>query len=334
MPRTPIRGAGHAFCLWCTYGREGLDHVNVPDDAARDELPEQVESTSDDPGGMPYDDDLDADAERPVHAWRTRLRLAEVADRPQHRLSGRGTDRDAGAAPIRAVAWGGADLGILAKPPRAVRAGDTPSLHNWGMAWDWRWQDPGPGRQVADEVIEFCLTNAERLGIQAVHDYQGTRFWKSYAGWRPGTPNPNTGMGQPWAQWLHIERTWHSANLATSIEALLGGGSAAAPADTARVQVPTSPPDSDGTQQTVLPAGPLRRGSVGADVGRLQDFLRQFGFAEFSRSDGVFGPRTEAAVIKAQQALTEKSLYTAEIDGIWGPKTHAAATQLLADLGQ
>ena len=34
------------------------------------------------------------------------------------------------------------------------------------------------------------------LGIQAVHDYEGTRYWKSNAGWRAGTPNPSTGMGQ------------------------------------------------------------------------------------------------------------------------------------------
>ena len=129
--------------------------------------------------------------------------------------------------------WGGADLGILAKPPRAVRAGDTPSLHNWGIAWDWRWQDPGPGRQAADAVIEFCLGNAEALGVQAVHDYQGTRFWKSFSGWQTGKPNPKTGMGQPWAQWLHIERTWQSANQATSIEALLGSVGTGAPADTA-----------------------------------------------------------------------------------------------------
>ena len=121
--------------------------------------------------------------------------------------------------------------------------------------------------------------------------------------------------------------------LATSIDALVGGDGAGAPADTGPLQVPASPPDA-GPERTILPSGPLRRGSAGADVGRLQDFLRLFGFADFSRSDGVFGPRTEAAVIKAQQALTEKSLYTAEIDGIWGPKTHAAATQMLADLGR
>ena len=39
-------------------------------------------------------------------------------------------------------------------------------------------------------------------------------------------------------------------------------------------------------------------------------------------------------MIKAQQDLAAKSLYTAEIDGVWGPKTHAAATQLLASLGR
>ena len=303
--------------------------MNVADDAARHELPEQVESTSDDPGGMPYDDDFGEDAERPV-----------TRGGPAYDSAKSLTERNIAlpdAAPIGMQElrqyvrgrWGGADLGILAKPPRAVRAGDTPSLHNWGIAWDWRWQDPGPGRPVADEVIEFCLTNAPVLGIQAVHDYEGTRYWKSYAGWRPGTPNPATGMGQPWAQWLHIERTWESANVATAIDALLGG--AAPTADVAAT--PAQPPDVDAQSRTLLPIGPLRRGSVGADVGRLQDFLRMFGFADFPRSDGVFGPRTEAAVIKAQQAMAEKSMYTAEIDGIWGPKTHAAATQLLADLG-
>ena len=312
-----------------------MDQVNVPDDAVQHELPEQVESTSDDPGGMPYDDDLGADAEGPV------TRGGPVYDSAKSL-----TDRNIALpdeAPIgmqelrRYVRsrWGGADLGILAKPPRAVRAGDTPSLHNWGIAWDWRWQDPGPGRPVANQVIEFCIGNAEVLGIQAVHDYEGTRFWKSNAGWRAGTPNPKTGMGQPWAQWLHIERTWQSANLATSIDSLVGGGGPAAPAaDTAAASEPAPPADVAGQERTILPTGPLRRGSVGADVGRLQDFLRQFGFADFTRSDGVFGPRTEAAVIKAQQALTEKSLYTAEIDGIWGPKSHAAATQMLAELGR
>lgn len=307
--------------------------MNVPDDATGHELPEQVESTSDDPGGMPYDDDLGEDAGRPVTRGGPAYDSAKSLTERNIALP---DEAPLGMQELRRYVrarWGGADLGILAKPPRAVRAGDTPSLHNWGIAWDWRWQDPGPGRQAADAVIEFCLANTAALGIQAVHDYQGTRFWKSFSGWQTGTPNPKTGMGQPWAQWLHIERTWQAANQATSIEALLGGGGTAAPADAAPAQAPAPPPDAGG-QRTLLPTGPLRRGNSGADVGRLQDFLRQFGFADFTRSDGVFGPRTEAAVIKAQQAMAAKSLYTAEIDGVWGPKTHAAATQLLASLGQ
>ncbi len=223
--------------------------------------------------------------------------------------------------------WGGADLGILAKPPRAVRAGDTPSLHNWGIAWDWRWQDPGPGRQVADAVIEFCIANAEVLGIQAVHDYQGTRFWKSNAGWRTGNTESQDRHGPAMGTVVA-----HRANLAVGQPGDVDRGTARRRRyRRARrhraAQAPAPPPDAVGQQRTILPTGPLRRGSVGADVGRLQDFLRQFGFADFTRSDGVFGPRTEAAVIKAQQALAAKSLYTAEIDGIWGPKTHAAATQ-------
>lgn len=307
--------------------------MSIPDDAARPELPEQLDRASDDAGGMPYDDDLGADDEA------RRTRGAGPAYDSASSLIDRNIafpdEAPAGMRELRSYVrsrWGGADLGILAKPPRAVRAGDTPSLHNWGMAWDWRWQDPGPGRRVADDVIQFCLTNAPVLGIQAVHDYEGTRYWKVHAGWRTGTPNPSTGMGQPWAQWLHIERTWQAANLETAIDALLGGGDATIHA-TAKHAL-TSPDDAGDQRPPVLPDGPLQRGSVGADVGRLQDFLRMFGFADFSRSDGVFGPRTETAVIKAQQAMAIQSFYTAEIDGIWGPKTNAAAALLLAGLAR
>ena len=296
------------------------------------ELPEQVDSSSDDPGGVPYDDDFGGDDD----GGPTRGRTGPAYDSPKT-LAARNIEppdeAPEGMQQLRhhvQSRWGGADLGILAKPPRTVRAGSTPSLHNWGMAWDWRWQDPGPGRHVADEVIDFCLVNASVLGIQGVHDYAGTRYWKSHAGWRPGTPSPATGMGQPWAQWLHIERTWDAANVTTPIEALLGGA-AATPGPAHQQQEPAA--DSGSQRQLVLPAGPLKRGSVGADVARLQDFLRLFGFADFARSDGVFGPRTEAAVIRAQQALAAKSLYTGKIDGIWGPKSNAAAAQMVAALG-
>jgi hypothetical protein len=212
--------------------------------------------------------------------------------------------------------WSGVDLGILARPPRPIRDGTTPSMHNWGMAWDWRWADPGPGRHAADEVIEFAIAESAHLGIQAVHDYVNARYWKSDAGWRTAHNSPATGFGQPWSQWLHIERTWDAANNPNPIDSAATPAPVAAPAVSAAAQF-----------QGGLPTGPLRRGDKGADVARIQDFLRSAGFADFTVSDGEFGPRTDAAVRAAQTALTAKGLYTKTIDGIWGPVTATAASR-------
>ena len=76
---------------------------------------------------------------------------------------------------------------------------------------------------------------------------------------------------------------------------------------------------------TALPVDRLKLGDVGAAVAAVQDFVRQHGFANFTRSDGQFGARTDAAVRTAQTAFAARGLYTAEVDGIWGPKTSAAA---------
>jgi hypothetical protein len=215
--------------------------------------------------------------------------------------------------------WGGADLGILAQPPRPVRDGTTASMHNWGMAWDWRWADPGPGRHAADAVIDFAIAQSARLGIQAVHDYVNARYWKCDAGWRTAHSSPETGFGQPWSQWLHIERTWDAANSPD-------------PIDKATAPAVTTPAATPATQfQGELPTGPLHRGDKGADVARIQDFLRSSGFADFTVSDGEFGPRTDAAVRAAQTALKAKGLYTFAIDGLWGPATARAASRFGAE---
>jgi hypothetical protein len=211
--------------------------------------------------------------------------------------------------------WSGVDLGILARPPRPIRGGSSASMHNWGMAWDWRWADPGPGRQAADEVIEYAISSSGRLGIQAVHDYVNARYWKNNAGWRTARSSPETGFGQPWSQWLHIERTWEAANRPEPIDL---SASSADPSGT----------DNAGTRfEGALPTGPLRQGDKGADVARIQDFLRSAGFADFTISDGEFGPRTEAAVRAAQTAFAAKGWYTLSIDGIWGPGTADAASR-------
>ena len=203
----------------------------VADEAAPDELPEQVEGTSDDAGGVPYDDDLGEDAERPVTRGGPAYDSAKSLTERSIALP---VEAPLGMQELRRYVrtrWGGADLGILAKPPRAVRAGDTPSLHNWGIAWDWRWQDPGPGRQAADAVIEFCLGNAEVLGIQAVHDYQGTRFWKSFSGWQTGKPESQDRHGPAMGAVVA-----HRANLAVGQPGDVDRGTAR------EIRVPARPP--------------------------------------------------------------------------------------------
>ena len=96
--------------------------MSIPDDAARHELPEQLDRASDDAGGMPYDDDLGADDEAP------RTRGAGPAYDSASSLIDRNIafpdEAPAGMQELRSYVrsrWGGADLGILAKPPRAVR---------------------------------------------------------------------------------------------------------------------------------------------------------------------------------------------------------------------
>jgi peptidoglycan hydrolase-like protein with peptidoglycan-binding domain len=299
-------------------------------DPAAQQPVEQVDAVdTNDAGGVPFDDDIEGESppeevERggPAYDGGASL-LARGIAYP--------TSTPAGMAALRHYVLGrfdGTDLGILSRPPRVMRGGSNPSLHNWGMAWDWRWAGPGPGRGTADEVIDFCIKNADVLGIQAVHDYAACKYWKSYSGWKNAKNSPSTGFGQPWAQWLHIERTWDHANLATAVDELLTKGGRTVQASAAAAAPAQDSAPSDGG----LPDGPMKLGSAGADVGRLQDFLRFFQFGDFTRSDGVFGPRTDAAVRKAQQALADRKLYTNAVDGIWGPKSAAAGRQFVTSL--
>ncbi|MDQ3177227.1 MAG: peptidoglycan-binding protein, partial [Actinomycetota bacterium] len=162
--------------------------------------------------------------------------------------------------------------------------------------------------------------------IQGVHDYEQCRYWKSYDGWNTATASASSGFGESWAQWLHIERTWAAANDGRSIAAALGHsgggggkggggktGGGGGKADTA----------------TVIPQPVIRRGDEGANVARLQDFLRQFEFADFATSDGVYGPKTLKAVKSAQTSFEKRGWYTRSIDGEYGPGTAAAAAKCL-----
>lgn len=61
----------------------------------------------------------------------------------------------------------------------------------------------------------------------------------------------------------------------------------------------------------------LKRGSIGTDVAELQAALNALGYP-CGAADGIFGPKTEAAVIKFQRAAK------IGVDGIVGPQTWAA----------
>lgn len=109
--------------------------------------------------------------------------------------------------------WGGQNLGCYA--PRPVIGGSTPSDHASGAATDWRYEDPGIGRDaMLAEVMPWLIGNSRELGLQAIHDYVGCRIWRPPGtSGRPTSPSPECGwraqtpgsqMGQPWAQWLHL----------------------------------------------------------------------------------------------------------------------------------
>lgn len=72
---------------------------------------------------------------------------------------------------------------------------------------------------------------------------------------------------------------------------------------------------SGGVQEAPMPM--LRRGSSGSDVERLQRWLNDNGY-DAGQVDGIFGPKTEAAVERAQDALG------VTVDGIVGPQTYGA----------
>jgi hypothetical protein len=116
--------------------------------------------------------------------------------------------------------------GLLGRYPGAVslgdygvrnsRGSDELSVHSFGSALDLSYR--GLTRTHGLDMMEFVIANSDELDVQAVHDYLGGRIWRSVrgaagtGGWRTQTPNPRTGMGQSWGDWLHFEvhePGWH-----------------------------------------------------------------------------------------------------------------------------
>lgn len=191
--------------------------------------------------------------------------------------------------------WGGQFLGCY--NPRPIRGGQAWSSHAFGAAIDWGYGErhDGPGRTATlEQVVPWLIDNHALLGVQAIHDYGGRRYWRSHVGWVMRPP------GQGLSDSLHIETTleaWADKTPVTDRKV----GSAAAP-----------PKAKDLNK----PARTLKRGSTGAEVKKLQTTLATLGFYLLA-VDGKYGPRTQEAV-KAYQAANGL-----EVDGLAGPKTQA-----------
>lgn len=93
---------------------------------------------------------------------------------------------------------------------RDIRAGGSISTHAYGAAFDWRYPNG-----TADLVIAWLIDNSGETGVDSIHDYLRSRIW--HAGrtsdeadahtswWLAQTPSAVNGMGQSWANYLHIE---------------------------------------------------------------------------------------------------------------------------------
>lgn len=183
---------------------------------------------------------------------------------------------------------------------RPIRGGSSPSSHGFGAAIDLGYRTVG--RTVAlSEILPFLLDLSEELGVQAVHDYYGSRIWRAGRGWKAQTPSSTTGMGQSWATYFHIETSRDRWADSTPIPNRLGSTPIPAP-----VPIPN-------------PGGPfmhatIKLGDVNADVFAAQVILRHRA-GQAIVCDGVFGQQTDKAV-RNVQAFTGNT-----VDGIVGPKT-------------
>lgn len=153
---------------------------------------------------------------------------------------------------------------------RDARGSTTRSVHSWGAAADLSYR--GAGRATGLAMIDFYLDRSAELGIQAIHDYLGSRIWRAFRpkasggpGWK-NQPRSSSGMGQSWADWIHIE---------VNLDAWPDGRSVAERT-------------GDALPGVIRPI--VGVGSRGPAVVAAQQVLGQF--TDVGAADGVFGNRT------------------------------------------
>lgn len=100
---------------------------------------------------------------------------------------------------------------------RPIRGSETiPSSHSYGAAIDVGYPADFDDT-VARELAPWIVARSDELHIDALHDYRRCRIWRAgrtndvgdacTGWWKAQRPSPVTGMGQAWANHLHLEVT-------------------------------------------------------------------------------------------------------------------------------
>lgn len=157
---------------------------------------------------------------------------------------------------------------------------------------------------LENDVLPWLIANSAEMNIQAIHDYAGGRIWRSDRGDGQGAywkvqPTSSSGMGQPWAQWIHLE-----------VHA--DGWADARPIET-RID-----------SRVFIPRPVLKLGSVGPEVVKLRALLGWEQLPGGGKAGAKFTRQVRRGVRELQRGLG------VDDDGVWGPRTARAYAARLA----
>lgn len=105
---------------------------------------------------------------------------------------------------------------------RPIRGGEIASTHSYGAAIDLSY-GASATQETQDNLIGYLVGNSAEWGLSAIHDYRRSRIWRAgrtgrledaCSRWWKAQRTNSTGMGQPWAHWVHVEVAmagWHDA---------------------------------------------------------------------------------------------------------------------------
>jgi hypothetical protein len=190
---------------------------------------------------------------------------------------------------------------------RKIKNTDYWSVHAYGAAGDWNYglAHNGPGRRVARrEIIPFLINNSKELGVQAIHDYYGSRIWRANrsgntnGGWAEQPESSVTHMGQKWATYLHIEVNKNAWSDGRTVARKLKSNEFVDVQEEPR-RARFDPANGHFGDYPSRRKQQLSRGASGDEVRYMQGVLRK---ARINVAvDGVFGPQTADRVSRFQQ---------------------------------